>query len=105
MCDDFDGLVFEVVCVDEGFGGDDAAGCSVLCGVHVRRMLVERTGEEGKVEGTDGCRAAHEFGEFVGDLGRIQDLFHAPSVAELGVWVLDGVFVVFGSWYTVMRRK
>lgn len=29
---DLDGLVLEFVCVDEGFGGDDAAGSAVLFG-------------------------------------------------------------------------
>lgn len=53
------------------------------------------------------CRTAHEFRQLVVDLRRVEDLFFGPSVSELGVRIVRGVFVILGRWsyFSVLHRR
>lgn len=84
--DDFNGLVFEAVGVNKVLRSHDDASCSILEEVSTCAQLCR--------DGTCRSRAAHELCEFIGDLGCIQHLLHAPTVPELRVRVVDRVLVV-----------
>ena len=90
LSDDLDRLVFETVFVYEVFRSYDATCGSVL---H-NRMRKKKSGLEIVSWSTYGGWAAHEFGQLIRDLWCLQNLFDTPSVAELGVWIVQRVFMI-----------